>query len=59
MAAREYYETSVPLEFPVSLEAVLSVSIQADNLKVVLQFILDILRRHDADLSKFNQQPQG
>jgi hypothetical protein len=59
MAEREFDEASVRLEFPVSLEAILSVSIHADNLKVVLQFILDVLRRHDADLSNLKQRPQG
>lgn len=59
MAAREFDEASVRLEFPVSLEAILNVSIHADNLKVVLQFILDVLRRHEDDLTNLKQRPQG
>mmetsp|Transcript_35280 Transcript_35280/g.6357 ORF Transcript_35280/g.6357 Transcript_35280/m.6357 type:complete len:105 (-) Transcript_35280:2219-2533(-) len=45
--ASEEITTEAHLEFPIPLESVLSVSLSYDNLKVVLEFMMDILRRHE------------
>jgi len=44
------------LEFPISLEAVLSVSLDFDNLKVILEFLLGLIKGHDGLLRSLQSQ---
>jgi len=41
------------LEYPVSIESILSLSFNQDSFKVVFQFILDSLRRHELNFKSF------
>ncbi|CAG9325152.1 unnamed protein product [Blepharisma stoltei] len=40
-------KVEVKLDFPISLEDILSVSVNTNNFKLVFDFILDILRKHE------------
>ena len=48
--------TTATLEFPVSLDAVLSVSLDVDNLKLILNYLLGLLRGHDGLLHGLRSQ---
>jgi hypothetical protein len=42
----------VKLEFPVQLEAVLSVNLDADNLRLTLQFLLDAINAQNDKIAQ-------
>lgn len=48
--------TTGSLEFPITLDAVLSVSLDFDNLKVILEFLLGLLKGHDGLLRSLQGQ---
>jgi hypothetical protein len=49
-------EQTVTLEFPIDLEAVLSVNLNAENLKVTLKFLLDAINKANSEISGLKAQ---
>lgn len=48
----------INLEYPVSVEAILSLSFNSESFKLVFDFILDVLRKHEAALTKTSTSMQ-
>jgi len=48
---------SATLQFPISLDAVISVALNVENLKVILEFLLGIIRKHEDQLLQLKARP--
>ena len=48
---------SASLQFPISLDAVISVALNIENLKVILEFLLGVIRRHEDTLKQLKARP--
>lgn len=48
---------SSALEFPISLDAVVSVALNVENLKVILEFLLGLIRKHEDQLQQLKARP--
>jgi hypothetical protein len=48
-------EETVKLEFPIELEAVLSVTLNVENLKLTLVFLLDAINKQNAEISSLRR----
>jgi DNA repair exonuclease SbcCD ATPase subunit len=47
------HQIDITLEYPISVETILNISFSHEGFKMVFEFILDILRKHEAALKKF------
>lgn len=50
-------EESELLQFPISLDAVVSIALNVENLKVVLEFLLGVIRKHEDVLKRLQARP--